>query len=142
MYSSSKETLWLPLVDKIIGCKLELHPNPWSPFLLTQWIITQYKVHFHASVLVWLFILDDGIITSVLCILPIKQIKYRSIIANMNNGSTIMKQDTLRFFRVEIHANFNNIPNILCWTHSRCYIVEVTFHMHIIFFNCNLSFHM
>ena len=30
----------------------------------------------------------------------------------MNNGSTIMKQDTLRFFRVEIHTNFNNIPNI------------------------------
>ena len=53
-----------------------------------------------------------------------------------------MKQDTLRFFRVEIHTNFNNIPNILCQTHSRCYIVEVTFHMHIFFLNYNLSFHM
>ena len=52
----------------------------------------------------------------------------------MNNGSTIMKQDTLRFFKVKIHTNFNNIPNILCQSHSRCYIVEVTFHMHIVVF--------
>ena len=58
----------------------------------------------------------------------------------MNNGSTIMKQDTLRFFRVEIHTNFNNIPNILCQTHSRCYIVEVTFHMHIIIFKLQFIF--
>ena len=58
----------------------------------------------------------------------------------MNNGSTIMKQDTLRFFRVEIHTTLNNIPNILCQTHSRCYIVEVTFHMHIIFFYTAIYF--
>jgi len=58
----------------------------------------------------------------------------------MNNGSTIMKQDTLRFFRVENHTTFNNIPNILCQTHSRCYIVEVTFHMHIIFFKPQFIF--
>ena len=57
----------------------------------------------------------------------------------MNNGSTIMKQDT-RFFRVENHTNFNNTPNILCQTHSRCYIVEVTFHMHIIFFKLQFIF--
>ena len=59
----------------------------------------------------------------------------------MNNGSTIfMKQDTLRFFRVEINTNLNNIPNILCQTHSRCYIVEVTFHMHIIIFKLQFIF--
>ena len=58
----------------------------------------------------------------------------------MSNGSTIMKQDTLRFFRVEIHTKFNSIPNILCQTHSRYYIVEVTFHMHIIFFKLQFIF--
>ena len=58
----------------------------------------------------------------------------------MNNGSTIMKQDTQRFFRVEIHTSFNNITNILSQTHSRCYIVEVTFQMHIIFFKLQFIF--
>ena len=60
----------------------------------------------------------------------------------MNNGSTIMKQDTLRFFRVETHTNFNNILNILCQTHYRCYIVEFTFHMHIILFKLQFIFHI
>ena len=58
----------------------------------------------------------------------------------MNNGSIIMKQDTIRFFKVEIHTNFNNIPNNLCQTRSRCYIVEVAFHMHIIVFNLQFIF--
>ena len=58
----------------------------------------------------------------------------------MNNGSTIMKEDTLKFSRVEIYTNFNNIPNILWQTHSRCYMVEVTFHMHIIFFKLQFTF--
>ena len=78
IYTSPKETLWLPLVDVTIECKLELHPNPWSPLFLTQWIITQYKVHFLTYVLIFLFMLDDGIITSVLCII-FKLVNYEHI---------------------------------------------------------------
>ena len=58
----------------------------------------------------------------------------------MNNGSTIMKQGTLSSFRVEIHTNFNNITNILCQTHSRCYIVEVTGPHACIFFKLQFIF--